>query len=306
MSKFILPATFVLALLAAGCSGGGGNVANRPVDKNSPPDVLVKNAVETRTALSSLAGKGVMRIVDQPNRFGLTVNADVVADDSDRLRIRADKLAGSIQAFDVVKLGDDIGFYIPTQKTLYHGKVNELRNFSFRFDPDEVLRQMLRPETALLLRRWRYGDAGPDDPSGSVVVEEDAPANRPRLRLAINSRTGMITTITQLDPMGNPYLVKKFDDYRTLARDKRGSRMSDDSVFPYLISFSWPRDKRMMEMRFKSVEGNAVVLDEDFDIAASADTRYLPLQEAQMDPSLSDEPMASAAVSSEHALAAVQ
>mgnify|MGYP002149964269 CR=1 FL=1 len=28
---------------------------------------------------------------------------------------------------DVVMLGDDVGFYIPTQKTLYHGKVQDLR-----------------------------------------------------------------------------------------------------------------------------------------------------------------------------------
>lgn len=291
MSKTLIMAAAILTLVLAGC-GSKDKVANRPVDKNANPDLLVKNAVENRTSLSSLSGKGVMRIVDQPNRFGLTVNADVVADESNRLRIRADKLAGTIQAFDVVMLQDDIGFYIPTQNTLYHGKVDDLRYFSFRFDPDEVLRQMLRPETSLLLKKWRYSDPMPGDAATALMVEEDVPANRPRLRLGITRKNGMLASITQLDASGQPVLVKRYDDYRDLARGRRASRVGTDAVFPYLISFSWPRDRRMMEMHFKTVEGNAVVLDEDFEVATSSDTRYLPLSQAQMDPSLGDEPLA--------------
>ena len=292
MHKSLLLAA-VLSVFIAGC-GNRDQAANRPVNKNDNPDVLVKNAVESRTALSSIAGKGVMRIVDQPSKFGLTVNADVVADESDRLRIRADKLAGAVQAFDVVKLGDDIGFYIPTQRTLYHGKTRDLQNFSFRFDPDEVLRQMLRPETSLTLKQWRHAEPRQDDPANSIMLEEDVPGNRPHMRVAINQKNGMITSITQLDARGQPYFIKRFDDFRDLSRGRKGGRVTaDESAFPYLMSFVWPRERRSMEMHFKQVEGNAVVYDEDFDIAASSDTRYLPLQEAQMDSGLSDdEPMA--------------
>ncbi|MCC8191171.1 MAG: hypothetical protein LIP77_11155 [Planctomycetes bacterium] len=287
-----IAAVFALCIILSGCSDRG-NRSTRTVDESANPDLLVKNAVETRTSLSSIAGKGVMRIVDQPNRFGLTVNADVVADESNRLRIRADKLAGAIQAFDVVMLQDDIGFYIPTQNTLYHGKVEDLQYFSFRFDPDEVLRQMLRPETSLLLKKWRNSPNLPGDPANAIMVEEDAPANQPRLRLAINKRNGMIASVTQLDRNNQPVLVKRYDDYRDLSRSRRSTRMADDdSAFPYLISFTWPRDKRMMEMHFKTVEGNAMVIDEDFEVATSSDTRYLPLTEAQMDPSMGDEPLA--------------
>ena len=284
--------TAALAVFVAGC-GNRDRAANRPVDKNENPDVLVKNAVESRTALSSIAGRGVMRIVDQPSKFGLTVNADVVADESDRLRIRADKLAGTIQAFDVVKLGDDIGFYIPTQNTLYHGKVRDLQGFSFRFDPDEVLRQMLRPETSLTLKQWRHAEPRQDDPANVIVLEEDVAGNRPRMRVAVNQKNGMLASVTQLDARGQPVFIKKFEDYRNLHRSREAGRVGEDaSAFPYMMSFSWPRERRSMEMHFKQVEGNAVVLDEDFDIAASSDTRYLPLQEAQMDPGLGDEPMA--------------
>lgn len=273
---------------AAGCGGGkaSGPAAARPVSKGENPDVVVRNAVESRASLTSLSGKGVMRIVDQPNKFGLTVNANVVADEQERLRIKADKLAGSVQAFDVVMLGDDIGFYVPTQKTLYHGKVGDLRNFAFRFDPDDVLRQMLRPESSYLLKRWRFADLRKGDPPGSVVVEEAVPDGRPRLRLAINPKTGMLVAASQLDASGEPILVKRYDDYRNLSRGRKSPKGAGDPVFPYLISFSWPRDRRMMEMHFKTVEGNAVVTDEDFDIAASADTRYRPLGEAQMDEGL--------------------
>lgn len=288
----IVVALAAAALFAAGCSGnqGRGNPALKPVDKNAPADMVVKNAVETRANLSSIAGKGVMRIVDRPNNFGLTVNADVVADEGDRLRIKADKLAGAIQAFDVVKLGDDIGFYVPTQKVLYHGKVEDLRYFTFRFDPDDVLRQMLRAETSLLLKRWRYIQGGSGDSKNAILVEEAVPAGRPRLRVAINRSTGMIMSIAQLDAGGEPVLVKSFDDYRSLQRGRRGA--PDEPVFPFLMTFSWPRDRRMMEMHFKTVEGNAILYDEDFDIAASSDTRYLPLLDAHMDGSLGDEPLA--------------
>ena len=281
------------ALLVAGC-GNQNSSAMKPVDKNASPDVMVRNAVETRANLSSIAGKGVMRIVDKPNNFGLTVNADVVADKAERLRIRADKLAGAIQAFDVVMLGDDIGFYIPTQKTLYHGKVADLQNFSFRFDPDDVLQQMLRPETALLLKKWRMADPMQGDPRGAVMLEEIAPPNRPHLRIAINQSSGMIVSISQMDHRGDPVMIKRFDDYRNLNRGRNTPRGATEPVFPYLIAFSWPRDNRSMEMHFKQVEGDAVVLDEDFDIAASSDTRYLPLVNAQMDADFSDEPLAQA------------
>lgn len=290
-TPFFIAAALTLAVLA-GC-GSKDKAANRPVNKNDNPDVLVKNAVEARTSLSSIAGKGVMRIVDQPSNFGLTVNADVVADESDRLRVRADKLGGAIQAFDMVMLGDDIGFYVPTQRTLYHGKVRDLQGFSFRFDPDEVLRQMLRPETALTLKHWRYVDPEKGDPNNSIILEEDVAGNRPRMRLAINEKSGMLTSVAQLDSRGQPVFIKRFDDFRDLSRGRNASRVSDDgSAFPYMISFSWPRDRRSMEMQFKQVEGNAVVYDEDFDIAASSDTRYLPLREAQVDATLGDEPMA--------------
>ncbi|MDR1519991.1 MAG: hypothetical protein LBU23_07605 [Planctomycetota bacterium] len=285
----LYPLLLLFALGLAGCSGTGGQSAAKPADESDPPDLLVKNAVETRTSLSSLAGKGVMRIVDRPNRFGLTVNADVLADDSDRLRIRADKLAGTIQAFDVVKLGDDIGFYVPSQNTLYHGKVDELRHLAFRFDPDEVLRQMLRPDTSLLLRRWRHAAAPAGEAKETLAMEEDVPGNRPRLRLTLDRRTGRIASLAQLDAGGRPVMIRTYGDYRGL--DGIGARNSGP-VFPYLISFSWPGDNRLMEMHFKTVEGNAVVLDEDFDIAASANTRYLPLSQADMESDISELPTA--------------
>ncbi len=297
MAKTIHLATAMATLLLlAGCASGNGRgrpVAGRGVDRSQNPNQLVRNAVDSRANLSSLTGKGVMRIVDQPSKFGLTVNADVIADDSDRLRIRADKLAGTIQAFDVVMLQDDIGFYVPTQKTLYHGKVKDLQNFSFNFDPDAVLQQMLHPDDSLVHKKWRT--ASGQNESGAIILEEDTPEGQPRLRLAISNKNGMISSVSQLDQKGQPVLVKRFDDYRTIAKGSKGSggKMSgNDSVFPYTMAFSWPRERRSMEMNFKQVEGNAAVRDEDFDLATSADTRQKPLREAQMDPGLADEPVA--------------
>lgn len=284
----------LLFLTLAGCSSGAGkSTAMKPVDAGENPDLLVSNAVETRATLSSLSGQGVMRIVDTPNKFGLTVNANVLADQSDRLRIRGDKLAGAIQAFDVVMLGDDIGFYVPTQKTLYHGKVEDLRYFAFRFDPDEVLRQMLRPDTSLLLKKWEVVASNPRDRSGNIILEEIVPPNRPRLQLAINQRTGMIASVSQLDAYGEPILVKTYGDYRGLDRGRK-QKNSNAPVFPYLMTLSWPKDKRMMELHFKSVDGDAVVLDEDFDLATSDDTNYRPLMEANLDSDMQDNPVVSA------------
>lgn len=301
MRKWMTPFLFLSALVMAGCQGNRDSSA-APVDESSSPDVLVKNAVEVRTSLSSIAGKGVIRIVDKPSRFGLTVNADIVGDESDRLRIRADKLAGAVQAFDVVKLGDDIGFYIPTRKVLYHGKTEDLRHLSFNFDPDDMLRQMLRPDTALLIRKWKAAPGAPNAAGNILAVEEDAPANRPRLRLELDRRTGRIVSLAQLDALGNPLLVKSYGDYRDLApAGRRGSGRNANSVFPYLISFSWPREERMMELHFKAVDGNAVILDEDYDIAASSDTEYRPLNEAALESDPAGQPVASAAPKADRA-----
>lgn len=297
MSKFTCLAALAAVLLLSGCSssGRGSTVAFKPVDTTASPEVLVANAVESRASLSSLSGKGVMRIVDTPNRFGLTVNANVVADDTKRMRIRGDKLAGSIQAFDIVMLGEEIGFYVPMQKTLYYGKVNELQNLTFRFDPDEVLRQMLSPDASLLLKKWRYVPSesqGRGRPS-EIILEEEVMGNRPKMQLALDARTGMILSVSHLDPSGRPFLVKNYGDYRSLDRGK-GKRGGDDFVFPYLMSLSWPRDQRSMELHFKAVEGDAIVLEEDYDLATSDDTRYLPLGEASISPELSDDPLAAA------------
>ncbi|MDR1612583.1 MAG: hypothetical protein LBT97_07335 [Planctomycetota bacterium] len=286
MRASVLVVAFAIALGIMGCGASNQTAAKRPANPGETPDVLVSRAVEARSSLSSLAGKGTMRIVDTPSDFGLTVNADVVADENNRLRIRGDKLAGAIQAFDVVKVGDDIGFYVPTQKTLYHGKVADLKYFAFRFDPDEVLRQMLRPDTSLVLRHWRRAEADARDRSGNIIVDEDVPAGRPRLRLAINSRNRLLASVTQLDAAGQPVLVKSFGDYRSLyagGRAARSRRSESAASFPFLMTLSWPGERRMMELHFKAVEGNAIVYDEDFDLAASSDTRYLPLTEARMD-----------------------
>ncbi len=101
MPKSAILAAAIALVVLAGCGGSRNDTAARRPDRPDRPDrdenpnVLVQRAVESRTALSSIAGKGVMRIVDKPSKFGLTVNADVIADENDRLRIRADKLAGA-------------------------------------------------------------------------------------------------------------------------------------------------------------------------------------------------------------------
>ncbi len=293
MNKHIVVAcALCLSLVLPGCGRGGRGSASSgsAPSRDENPAELVRNAVESRTELSSIAGKGVMRIVDQPGKFGLTVNADVVADaEENRLRIRANKLAGAVQAFDVVMLGDDIGFYIPTQNTLYHGKVDDLRNFSFNFDPDEVMRQMMTADASLVGRKWRHARPGSGDPKSAIVLEEAGAKGRAHMRMALNPRNGMIYTVTHVDSSGEPVFVKKFDDYRDLAQSGGGN------AFPYLISFIWPQDRRSMEMRFKQVEANAAVSDGDFDIAASETTRYLPLNAAEMEGAMEDaDPMASA------------
>lgn len=293
MPKAVVCAIALALLGAAGCgnrdTGRGARPVAQAVNKSENPNKIVRDAVASRTALSSISGKGVMRITDQPSKFGLTVNANIIADEQDRLRIRADKLAGAIQAFDVVMVGDDIGFYIPMQKTLYHGKVKDLQGFSFRFEPDEVLNQMLGPDRSLAKRKWKYVDGaagqnasrgrrGKGVGSAGITLEEDVAQGRPRLRVVIDGRNGALASVTQLDGRGDEVMVKRYEDYRSLS-----AKGGEGKVFPYLISFSWPRDRRSMEMQFKQVQGNVRVTDDDFDLATSADTRNRPLREATME-----------------------
>ena len=283
MRNSFLAVTVALAALVAGCGTGGTSTALRPVDAGAQPDLVIKHAVETRASLTSLSGKGVMRIVDTPNKFGLKVNAEVLADESDRLRIRGDKLAGAVQAFDVVMLGNDIGFYVPTQKVLYHGTVAELDNMAFRFQPDEILRQLLRPDNSLLLKEWQPRQPSATDPKNSLAFESVPVRGQPRYNLTIDKKNGMVTSIAQLDARGDPVFVKTYGDYRPISRGRQLPKGVSEPVFPYLMTLSWPRDRRLMEMHFKSVEGDPVVLEEDFDLAASDDVRYMPLRDVRID-----------------------
>jgi hypothetical protein len=183
-------------------------------------------------------------------------------------------------------LGHDVAFFVPRWGTLYVGTLDDLDSFAFQFRPDDVLRQILRPETGLLLRRWRPGEPGPGDPQNAVIYEENVPFGAPRQRVTLDRRTGMLLVVAQLDGQNRPLWTRSFGDYRRIDRGsggRRGRAGEDARWYPFHMAVSWPREGRMIELRFRRVEADAPLFESDFDLAVPGNVRQHPIRDATFD-----------------------
>nr|AXS01397.1 hypothetical protein [uncultured bacterium] len=282
----------ILALLAAlpalaGCRrdlqpGFDDNRGDRP----RPPaldaagrrggDPRVAAAINRRPPLTSLVGRGVIRMRDEPQRFRLGVNVEVWAEGTDGvLRIKAEKLAGQIQAFDLIMQTPDIELHIPTQHALYTGKVDDAGRLGMPLNPEEILERLLKPDTELTLRTWRPvrgrpGDAGPafEDETGT-------------LRVTLDRRGGLLASIELSDQAGQPAVVWTLSNYRPVNPGARGA--GREAVYPYYQKIEWPRERRRVEVHFKQLQPNAPITDAMLEIAVPGNVRRLPLDEMRME-----------------------
>ena len=291
MNRISCPAAALAAavalFLAAGCRNRGGSapVAGDKTSRAAPGAAAggssaVASAVNRQATLSSLSGAGVIRMFDAPARFKLGVNAEIVASQPNQfLRIKAEKLAGTVKAFELFMAAPDVALYVPMEKTLYAGQVQDCDGLGLPIKPDEILDQLLRPDTELLLHQWRSVGA-----EGGRDVYEDETR---QLRAAVDRRTGLLAMIEQRDAGGNLYLRKTLENYRSVdlggGRTGRGPT-SGDLVYPFTQKVEWPRDQRRVEIHFKRMLPNAPVKDSDINnFYVPENVRELPLDRARIE-----------------------
>ncbi|MBN2710810.1 MAG: DUF4292 domain-containing protein [Planctomycetes bacterium] len=245
------------------------------------PGKLVAQSLDSRAYFTSMVAKAGMRIIDRKNDFGLSVNTDIFAGSSpDRLRIQATK--ASIEAFDAVIVGDDIMFYVKRRRTLYEGKVADLDNEeSVSIRPNEILENLLQPDMHLGAREWKIvsprekfleiGDA--------VVLEEKKRGDH--WKLYIEPSSFLILAVEKIDAKGAVSFVKTYDRYRELIQTIKGKKTR--KWYPFRVKLEWPLDERSVEIKFRSIEPEAVLTDDMFLLAVPERTRAKPIGQVRVE-----------------------
>lgn len=290
----------VLALSGCGQGGGGGQSGGgRPkkerrvsagraggsaVDTRRDANEVVAEAVNRQAVLTSLAGDGVLALVDPAKKLNHRVNAEVVASEGPRLRITGTRLNGSIHAFDLLLYDNEVLFHDGMNKVVYTGAPEDLAYLAIPVQPQQVLEQLLRPATELTYQRWRSDTSRPGDVQGSLAYVSDG-----GWRVLVDRRSGVLVRIEQYQGStdGSPVMVRTLGSYRLVAnaRSRTGTTVTTAPVFAYMQRIEWPRDGRKVEFTFKRVVPDAPLDRNDFNVKFSDRAQRRPLRQAGFDPS---------------------
>jgi len=280
-------AILCVALLAGtGCNGvGSGNGEDNDPRPTQTAQELVRQGLSKRIAITSLEATALMKITDIPSDFGLRINTVITARSPNKLRIVADKAAGKIKIFDVVLVRSDIAFHIPRKRRLYQGKVKELKKVGISFRPDHILRELLQPQTGLLLKTFEHDS---HDRSTATLAEVSS-AGHTKTKITIVRKTGQISQVVQLGKDGKEVFVKEYRNYRKIKRQHgkmkpvKGPLAVKQAWFPGVIHLKWPQDKRSVKITFRTIKVNTPVDDDAFELAVSERTRTLPISKIKLE-----------------------
>lgn len=274
----------------AGCGGAGGSgtgVAARPVDPKRDANEVVAEAVGRQAVLTSLAGDGVLSLVDPASKLNHRVNAEVVAADRQKLRISGGRMG--VHAFDLLMYDNEVLFHDALGKKVYSGTTADLRYLALPIQPEEVLNQLLKPATELIYLSWQPDASRKGDPAGGVAYV--AGDGRQSYRMVVDRRTSLVSRIEVYDGPASgqtPYMVRTFGQYRTVpvyARPVVNAAVAEGpKVFPYQQRIEWPRERRQVEFTFKKVVPDAPLAQDDFNVSYSDRAQQLPLGQAGVDP----------------------
>jgi len=286
-----------LTLFLCGCYGAGQGMQRKPrnpaADQQASPAELLHRCLDARVSLTSLKAEATMRLTDEPHKFTLGVNTELLAQKPDRLRIRATKALGRVEAFETLMIGSEIAFYVPRKRTLYRGKLEDLGKADVRFDPQEILRRMLQPDVGLLLRRWRRIPAQTDAPN---LVLEEIVHGRGRLRLVIAPETYDLLRVDQYDLQGTVVFQQIYGSYReppdaisnapVVLPEAPGARDKPRAYtrrFPFAVELSWPQEQRAVVITFKHLEPDAFIPEDLWLLDVPERTREEPLGKAELE-----------------------
>ena len=271
----------MLLLLSAGCNiqWPWQPIPVQETREDLPaPRELVQTALSQRAALSSLQARAGMRIIDEPNDFGLSINTRILAGlNPDRLRIHATK--AGLEAFQVVISNDRIAFYVKRRRTLYQGALADLdTQEEIRFRPQEVLENLLQPDLHLNTRTWqlvqrrkRFAEIG------DAVVLRDSTG---RWSIYLHPASYLLLAVEERNAAGEISFIKVYRRYRELLSvgDK-----SQKKYYPYRMKLIWPLEKRRVEIAFGSIQPDAVFPEEWDIMAIPENVRVKPIAEARIE-----------------------
>jgi hypothetical protein len=288
MARALLTIWLALAVLLTGCDpNGSSGSSGQKISAATPSYELLESAVRRRARLASVKATAAMRIYDKGNDFGLRINTKIMAASPASLRIIASKALGNIDVFDAVVIKDDIGFYVPSKKTLYQGQLTDLEKADVYFRPDEILNNLLRPETGLLLKTWKPAQAY--NRGALVVIEEEAENGKKRLRVTLDGNTGDISAVETLDADGQVAFIRSAGRYKEVASLSAGRESG--KMFPYWLKLEWPKEQRFVEISFKTMETDQELPADAFELEIGGKYRTKAISDIEVD---SDKPEAAA------------
>ena len=287
--KFFLPgaaAMLVFCLALGGCPRGGGGGGNQPGQLNANelvPENFIRGLFESRPDFASVEGEAKLRILDQSKPFRLTVNADIVAENPDRLRIVASKARGRIEAFDMAVIGDRIGVYLPRDKVYLVGAVDQLPAIGMDLAPEAMIRHILAPDRYLIRMDWREQappGRGRGAPGKTAILLEEVSGREvetlERYRLTIQRAPARLLKIERLDRRGNPRFIKRFDRYRNLT-----TANGETVLIPMTVEIVWPIERRTIRIDWERMEIDGEIDDLAFMPDVPANIEASPLGEAE-------------------------
>lgn len=263
------------------------NAAASAADAQLPADAIVRASFRNAPRLDGLVAEASMTVINRPRHFSLTAAVEIAVRRPADLRIRASKLLGQMEVFDVVMRGQALACYVPKKRTVYHGRVADLEAASFHFRPDTIANHLLGPDDTLLEKTWRLGGttdlAGPDadrfdDEPGELVRVLRLDDTTDRWRLYVEPDTYRLRRIERLDDGGTPELAVDYGRYRPVETHS-GARIP----YPFRLAIAWPRRERSVELRFRDVLAEAPRDDSFFAVSVPRGTRKKALRDVRLD-----------------------
>lgn len=241
---------FALLVALSGCDTPTSPEATRPVPQAEPiaikaPEAVVQ-ALAPYRALAALEVQGAVKLESVRDDFSLSVRTHILVAREARLRLLATKGLG-MEVLFLTMVGDSLDVWLPREKTLYRGRLEDLMQNKMDFHPEEFVEQLLLPTHRLLGHTWSERV----DPvkQGEAVFTEERPGARVH-RLTISTATGTLLRRELLEPDGTPYLVAEFSRYRPLRNAAEGT------LFPHRIHVRFPQEERQLRIMLRRAEAN--------------------------------------------------
>lgn len=253
MNKLNICALFFLVTFLFGCVPPKESI-------NIEATQLVNDMIKKRASLESIAARGEMDIKDRGSDFSLSIKIEMFAQHPQNLRIKASKLADAVIAFDMLMMGKDVAFYVPTQNSLYTGNISNLKSGGVNFSPEKIVARILRADRGLLDRRWKIiGQEKAGLFSKNLVLEQMHKPGESFVRIEVDGSKSHLKKVTHYTPKGKAFFVERYGYYKEFMTEQKtlsGKKIGSGVYFPTRFSLNWPAKGRSVKITLRDFEHN--------------------------------------------------